>query len=166
MWNRQQDAWKPVTACEKPFPAVPTLQCLIEELETITDWQGLGIRLGIPEHKLRETEIDNRGKVPEHQRDMLSCWLKSTTKPSWEAMTAALGKMKEWKVAAELKLKYRDITSHVGKKWLYSYRKIKLTHGCIYVPKKASVYSRKQWWGSCCYWISSHLDSWLKVSSN
>lgn len=100
---------------KKPLPAVPTLLSLIDELETITAWQELGLRLGIPEHTLQEIKVDSHEKVLECRSGMLSCWIKSTANPSWEDVIAALGRMKEWKVAAKIKYKFEAITRCEGK---------------------------------------------------
>ena len=100
---------------ENPLPAVPTLLSLVGELERVIDWQGLGLRLGIPEYQLEEIKVDHRGEVWECRSRMLSCWLKATANPSWEQVIAALGKMKEWNVAAKIKHKLEQISHCVGK---------------------------------------------------
>ena len=100
---------------ENPLPAEPTLLSLLDELKSVIDWQGLGLRLGIPEHQLEEIKVDHRGVVWECRSRMLSCWLKATANPSWEQVIAALGRMKEWNVAAKIKHKLEKISHCVGK---------------------------------------------------
>ena len=82
----------------------------------VVDWQGLGLRLGIPEHQLEEIKVDCRGEVSECRNRMLSRWLRATGNPSWGEVIAALGRMKEWNVAAKIKYKYEDVARRAGKK--------------------------------------------------
>lgn len=100
---------------ESSLPPEPTLLSLMDELETVTDWEELGLRLGIPEHQLKEIKVEHRGVVTECRSIMLSCWLKSIVNPSWEEVITALGRMKEWNVAARIKYKYEDIIRRAGK---------------------------------------------------
>ena len=88
-----------------PVPS-PSHGLLEEELQSITDWQGLGLRLGLEEHKLQEIMIDQRGMVAHCRRSMFSSWLKSVPTASWPDIVDALAKMGEWTLAAEIKFKY------------------------------------------------------------
>lgn len=103
-----------------PSAPPPSTGLLEDELSTVIDWQGLGLGLGLEEHKLQEIETDGGGKVADCRRSMFSHWLRSTPTASWQDMVDALGKMGEWTLAARVKFKYSETfpsLQHQGKRF-------------------------------------------------
>ena len=58
------------------------------------DWHTLGIKLGLPDHKLREIEINYSVHGLDRQRhEMISSWLNYDTEASWDKLASALKEM-------------------------------------------------------------------------
>ena len=97
----------PVCDCHFPptAPATPTLQALVNELNSVEDWHLLGVNLGLQGHQLREIERnyprDNRRKT-----EMLEFWLRNAKIATWEAVAQALCLMQEHVVADAIRRKY------------------------------------------------------------
>ena len=88
-----------------PVPS-PTHVLLEEELQSITDWQGLGLQLGLENYILQQIMIDENYKVARCRRSMLSKWLKSVPTASWLDIVHALAKMGEYTLANAIEFKY------------------------------------------------------------
>ena len=53
-------------------------------------WYNLGLGLDIDSSSLEAIELGNQGKPDRCLREMLSEWLKKTSRPTWSALAAAL----------------------------------------------------------------------------
>ena len=75
--------------------AIPlTLQTIDEILIEVVDWHTLGIKLGLPDQKLKEIEINYSAHGLGRQRnEMISSWLMYDTEASWDKLASALKKM-------------------------------------------------------------------------
>ena len=83
-----------------------SLKNLTNALNKVEDWEGLGIQLDIEYHELQKIFKD-RSSTEERKRAMLQFWLKNGTKPSWETLIAALGKLNLKNIAEEVKQEYQ-----------------------------------------------------------
>ena len=86
--------------------AALSLKNLTNALNKVEDWEGLGIQLDIEYHELQKIFKD-RSSTEERKRAMLQFWLKNGTKPSWETLIAALGKLNLKNIAEEIKQEYQ-----------------------------------------------------------
>ena len=86
--------------------AALSLKNLTNALNKVEDWEGLGIQLDIEYHELQKIFRD-RSSTEERKRAMLQFWLKNGTKPSWETLIAALGKLNLKNIAEEIKQEYQ-----------------------------------------------------------
>ena len=82
--------------------AALSLKNLTNALNKVEDWEGLGIQLDIEYHELQKIFKD-RSSTEERKRAMLQFWLKNGTKPSWETLIAALGKLNLKNIVEEIK---------------------------------------------------------------
>ena len=69
-----------------------------------TEWHGLGLQLGLPEHILKP--IDSHPDVEDRLRVMLSKWLDYDPKASWDKLANALNTMGKNAIAANIRSKY------------------------------------------------------------
>ena len=69
-------------------------------LTEVLDWYTLGIRLGIPDHLLREIQINYSAYgTCRRRQEMITTWLQYDTEASWDKLASALKEM-EKRVAA------------------------------------------------------------------
>ena len=68
----------------------PTLNIrnLSHALVDVTDYYGLGIKLGLPSHELKKIEADHQG-VNRRKMEVLDLWLQESN-PQWKHLIAAL----------------------------------------------------------------------------
>ena len=64
---------------------VPVLRAII----SVVDWHSLGLELGLEKYQLDIIDHDNRGKVEDCKKTMISLWL-DTDKASWQCLVRAL----------------------------------------------------------------------------
>ena len=64
---------------------VPVLKAII----SVVDWHSLGLELGLEKYQLDIIDHDNRGKVEDCKKAMISLWL-DTDKASWQCLVRAL----------------------------------------------------------------------------
>ena len=64
---------------------VPVLRAIISAV----DWHSLGLELGLEKYQLDIIDHDNRGKVEDCKKTMISLWL-DTDKASWQCLVRAL----------------------------------------------------------------------------
>ena len=69
-----------------------------------TEWHGLGLQLGLPEHILKP--IGSHPDVEDRLRVMLSKWLDYDPKASWDKLANALNTMGKNVIAANMRSKY------------------------------------------------------------
>ena len=58
--------------------------------EARTEWRSLGLQLGIASVTLEAIGMDNHQSVKDCFLEMLSEWLRSVHRPSWETLISAL----------------------------------------------------------------------------
>ena len=69
-----------------------------------TEWHGLGLQLGLPEHILKP--INSHPDVEDRLRVMLSKWLDYDPQASWDKLANALNTMGKNATAANIRSKY------------------------------------------------------------
>jgi len=76
-------------------------------LKSMSDWQTLGIKLGLPDFMIEEIRINANvyGIVQQRQR-MITRWLEYDLKASWSKLADALEEMGSNKVAKDIRDKY------------------------------------------------------------
>ena len=82
----------------------PELKDILLALQDVTEWQDLGIYLGLPDATIRL--IASHHDVMGHKRMMISEWLKYDTEASWEKLARVLTEMKKNVIAANIRKKY------------------------------------------------------------
>ena len=83
-----------------------SLKNLINALNKVDDWEGLGIQLDIEYHELQKI-FKERLTTEERKRAMLQFWLENDAKPSWETLLLALSKLNLKLIADEIKRDYQ-----------------------------------------------------------
>ncbi len=78
------------------------LKNLLNELESVDDWQGLGIQLGISYAELKIIERECHGKVEECKRELFHKWLSQVHDPTWTQIVEALRRMKLINIAEKI----------------------------------------------------------------
>ena len=63
-------------------------------LTEVSDWHTLGIKLGIPDHSLREIRINYSAYgIGRQKQEMITKWLEYDTEASWDKLANALKEM-------------------------------------------------------------------------
>ena len=78
-----------------------------------TEWYGLGLQLGLPEHILKP--IGSHPDVEDHLRVMLSKWLDYDPQASWDKLAKALTAMGKNAIAANINVGAVSETQIAGK---------------------------------------------------
>ena len=81
------------------------VQNLSNALEKVTNWHQLGLKLGIPPHKLSKIEEDYQHN-DRRKTETLDTWLHQTPSASWSDVVRALQQMGENAVAESVRQKY------------------------------------------------------------
>ena len=74
-------------------------------LKNLTDWQSLGLALGLLYPTLKKIDEDQRGKTDKCVMEMIAAWLEkkdNVTNPSWLVLQAALRKIDENELADKI----------------------------------------------------------------
>ena len=77
-------------------------------IKNLTDWQSLGLALGLLYPTLKKIDEDQRGKTDKCVMEMLAAWLqqqdnvKQKGVPSWSVLGTALRKIGETQLANEI----------------------------------------------------------------
>ena len=82
-----------------------TADLLVHELNGVTNWQYLGVFLGLDMAEMKEIEQDHLD-TPCRRMEMLEKWMRKEGNPSWEMVVEALEKMSELRLANQLRVKY------------------------------------------------------------
>ena len=86
---------------------------LVEAVSTVTDWHGLGLRLGLTMNQLREIEltyhVDGLGR---QKAEMFHVWLNSSQRATWGDLITALRAMNEHTVASDIEAVHSPTTSN------------------------------------------------------
>ena len=62
---------------------------VLKAITSVVDWHSLGLELGLEKYQLDIIDHDNRGKVEDCKKTMISLWL-DTDKASWQCLVGAL----------------------------------------------------------------------------
>ncbi len=81
------------------------LKNLLNELESVYDWQGVGIQLGISYAELKIIKRECHGKVEECKRELFHKWLSRVRNPTWAQIVEALRQMKLINIAGKIEEK-------------------------------------------------------------
>ena len=92
-------------------PATPLLKELSNALDSVVNWQLLGVKLGLQDHELSTIEQDYRGDNERCKSKMLGRWLQIAELPTWKAVVDALQQMGEHTVASKIQAKYCSSSS-------------------------------------------------------
>ena len=77
------------------------MNLLLEAVSNVTDWHGLGRRLGLTMSQLRGIELTHRVDGLERMMaEMFDVWLKSSPNASWADLVTALRSMGEHRVCS------------------------------------------------------------------
>ena len=80
---------------------------LVQELDSLVQWDVLGIKLGLSLEEIQEIEINHQDKTNSRRRsEMLNKWLKKELNPTWIMVVDALEKMSENSLANRLRSAY------------------------------------------------------------
>ena len=82
----------------------PELRDVLVVLQDVTEWQDLGIYLGLPDATIRQ--IASHHDVMGHKRMMISEWLKYDTEASWTKLAWALTCMRKNVIADDIRRQY------------------------------------------------------------
>ena len=86
---------------------------LVEAVNTVTNWYGLGLRLGIAICKLRGIELTfHMHGLDRLKTEMLNLWLNSSPDATWGDLITALRAMDENRVASDIEAVYSPTTSN------------------------------------------------------
>ncbi len=81
------------------------LKNLLYELESVDDWQGVGIQLGISYGELKIIERECFCKIAECKRELFHKWLSRVHNPTWALVVEALRQMKLINIAEKIEEK-------------------------------------------------------------
>ena len=90
-----------------------------QTLRNMSDWQSLGIELGLSYHTLESIRTDERN-ISECKLAMIAAWLKQQDNvakngtPSWPVLQAALREIGENKIADHIAVSKVIIQHHTG----------------------------------------------------
>ena len=79
----------------------PELKDILLALQDVSEWQDLGIYLGLPDVTIRQ--IASHHDVMGHKRMMISEWLKYDTEASWGKLINVLVMMRKNVIAADIR---------------------------------------------------------------
>ena len=82
-----------------------SIKTLNDVLSDVAEWERLGQHLGVKQARLQEIGM-MRGDPQLCKTDMLSDWMRSDLKASWEKLAIALGKMDHDTVAIVIRKTY------------------------------------------------------------
>ena len=79
------------------------MNLLLEAVSSVTDWHGLGRRLGLTMSQLRGIELTYHMHGPDRLKaEMFDVWLKGSPDASWTDLITALREMDEGRVASDI----------------------------------------------------------------
>ena len=92
------------------------MQELSVELNLVSDWHSLGVKLGVQPTDLSMIERNYHGDNARCKHEMLYCWLRTahTPGPTWEAITEALLQMGQHNMAMNIRAKYCSVSTATG----------------------------------------------------
>ena len=85
---------------------------LLEAVDDVTNWHGLGLRLGLTMTQLRKLEIAYRGDTDRLKAEMFDVWLDKSPNATWGDLITALKPMGKNKVVSDIEAVYSPETSN------------------------------------------------------
>ena len=83
------------------------MNLLLEAVSIVTDWHGLGLKLGLTMSQLRGIELTHPRDGPGRLKaEMFDVWLKSSPNASWADLVRALEAMDMYRVASNVRAAY------------------------------------------------------------
>ena len=83
------------------------MNLLLEAVSNVTDWHGLGLKLGLTMSQLRGIELTHPRDGPGRLKaEMFDVWLKSSPNASWADLITALEAMGMDRVASNVRAAY------------------------------------------------------------
>ena len=82
-----------------------TTDLLVNELKEVTEWQSLGLNLGLSMAVIKEIEHDHQD-MARRRLETLDRWIRKEANPSWVMVIEALEKVSELRLANKLREKY------------------------------------------------------------
>ena len=104
----------------------PTLRTLLEESQTVTNWDKVGVFLGLDERDIKTIEHEYNGSLRKCRLEMLNKWLEKDPSPTWEKYCEALEKASHGAIAMQVREKYcqhhlmpplTKMIMHLEKEW-------------------------------------------------
>ena len=92
---------------------------LTNALVDVSDWETLGIQLGVKKSKVKEIGIDRNYRSPHLSKiDVLDFWLRNDLVASWEKLAIALDAMDEREAARVVRTTYCSSGTYVRFVWV------------------------------------------------
>lgn len=85
---------------------VPSVQLLMKELNCVTQWDMMGVFLGLETSDIKDIEATYPLAPGRRKVEMFTLWMKKERYPSWEKVIEALKEISELSLAAHLQEKY------------------------------------------------------------
>lgn len=89
------------------------MNLLCEAVNDVTEWHGLGLKLGLKTSKLRKLENSYSGDTDRLKAEMFDVWLENSPDATWGDLIKALRVMNKNRVASDIEAKYLPETSNV-----------------------------------------------------
>ena len=103
-----------VVMSDRPNDLEFKLNNVVLAVSDVAEWFDLGLQLGLPSTTLRSIAVDpSIVDINSKRLAMLSKWLKSDTAASWEKLAAALDRIGEKVVAANVRSQFMKIPTAV-----------------------------------------------------
>ena len=85
------------------------MKLLDQELQEVSDWFGLGLRLDIPAEELHTIKYEPAlRRIQDFRTEMFSVWMKKLSEPSWSRVVKALMEIGRERLARKIALKYGE----------------------------------------------------------
>lgn len=82
------------------------LRAILSELEGVSNWHALGIRLGVPPDKLDVIEQNHSKDAVRCKTETIRRWLNNAATPNWKNLALALYEIGEKGAAGKIEEKY------------------------------------------------------------
>ena len=75
-------------------------------LTSVNNWENLGVKLGIPLHRIEEIKINCSGDLDKCKNKLYDVWLRLNTNPTWNEIVSALEQMEENYLADKIRQRF------------------------------------------------------------
>lgn len=106
-WKRLNSKSLEVNYSTFAFSATLSVQLLSCELQSVSNWYVLGIRLGLEPYQLNQIE-EKTADIERRKIEMYDLWLRATLGASWSHIVTALREMEEITTAERIQRKYGE----------------------------------------------------------